>query len=142
MSQSDPCFDPAAFTRRGFLANAGRGLGSVALASLFGGGRSLLANTPGGAPGDLPHFLPKARRAIWLFPAGAPSQLDTWDYKPKLKEMFDKDLPPSVRGDQRLTTMTSGQTRFPVAPSKFKFTQSGKSGIWVSELFQIGRAHV
>jgi uncharacterized protein (DUF1501 family) len=63
---------------------------------------------------------------------GAPSQIDLWDYKPKLKEYFNKDLPPSVRGEQRLSTMTSGQTRFPVAPSKFTFQRSGKCGTWIN----------
>jgi hypothetical protein len=65
---------------------------------------------------------------------GAPSQLDLWDHKPKLQEYFDKDLPDSVRNGQRITTMTSGQTRFPVAPTMFKFNQAGQSGRWISEL--------
>ena len=120
-------------SRRELLAQAGRGIGSVALASMLGDSR-LFAEGMGGLP-TLPHFRPKARRAIWLFPAGAPSQLDTWDYKPKLHEMFGKDLPGSIRGNQRLTTMTSGQKSFPVAPSLFKFSQAGQSGTWVSELF-------
>ncbi|WP_291984892.1 DUF1501 domain-containing protein [Luteitalea sp.] len=125
--------DEFLLTRRELLAQAGRGIGSVAVASMFGGA-SLLAGAPGGLP-NLPHFRPKARRAIWLFPAGAPSQLDTWDYKPKLRGMFGKELPPSVRGDQRLTTMTAKQKGFPVAPSLFTFSQHGQSGMWVSELF-------
>ncbi len=82
----------------------------------------------------LPHFPPTAKRVIYLFMSGAPSQIDLWDYKPKMNEMFDKDLPESIRMGQRLTTMTSGQKRFPVVPSKYKFTQHGKSGAWVSEL--------
>src|SRR5262249_34162995 len=65
---------------------------------------------------------------------GAPSQLDMWDYKPKMDALFDKDLPDSIRQGQRLTTMTSGQARFPIAPSKYKFQQHGKAGVWVSEL--------
>jgi hypothetical protein len=65
---------------------------------------------------------------------GGPAQIDLWDYKPKLVDFFDKDLPSSVRGGQRITTMTSGQARFPVAPSKFKFARHGQSGMWVSEL--------
>ncbi len=77
---------------------------------------------------------PKDGSAIALFMAGAPSQLDLFEHKPKLAAMFDKDLPPSVRGTQRLTTMTSGQSRFPIAPSIYKFGQHGKSGAWVSEL--------
>ena len=69
---------------------------------------------------------------IYLHMNGAPSQLDTWDYKPGLQAFFDKDLPESVRGAQRLSTMTSGQTRFPIAPSKFRFRQCGQSGIWAN----------
>lgn len=111
--------------RRDFLGQAGRGIGSVALASMLGS-QDLLGATSTGLAG-LPHFRPRARRAIWLFPAGAPSQIDTWDYKPKLRAMFDKELPDSVRGDQRLTTMTSKQKRFPVAPSVFDFEQHGQS---------------
>jgi hypothetical protein len=83
---------------------------------------------------SLPDFAPKAKRAIFLFMAGAPSQIDLWDYKPKLSTMFDKDLPPSVINGQRLTGMTSGQARFPIAPTLFKFNQFGRSGTWVSEL--------
>jgi uncharacterized protein (DUF1501 family) len=104
-------------------------------------GRSVTANAaavPNNAgkvhpalPG-LPHHLPKAKSLIYLHMNGAPSQLDTWDYKPGLREFFDKELPPSVQGGQRLSTMTSKQSRFPVAPSKFKFEQRGKSGTWVN----------
>ena len=73
----------------------------------------------------LPHFPPKAKSLIYLHMNGGPSQIDLWDYKPQLEKYFDKDLPDSVRNGQRITTMTSGQTRFPVAPSKFKFAQAG-----------------
>ena len=125
--------DDRTMSRRELLAQAGRGIGAVALASMLGDPR-LFAEGMAGLP-TLPHFRPRARRAIWLFPAGAPSQIDTWDYKPKLREMFGKELPGSVRGNQRLTTMTSGQKGFPVAPSLFKFAQAGQSGRWVSELF-------
>jgi len=82
-----------------------------------------------------PHFRPKAKRVIHLIMAGAPSQIDSFDYKPRLREMFDEDLPPSVIDGQRFTTMTSGQKRFPIAPSAFDFKQYGQSGAWVSELF-------
>ena len=85
-------------------------------------------------PPGLAHFAPKAKRVIYLHMVGGPSQLDLYDYKPKMAEMYDKDLPESIRNGQRLTTMTSGQARFPVAPSKYKFAQHGKSGMWVSEL--------
>jgi len=123
--------------RRRFLGTGAHGLGLAALATLLPrDSRAVVAAGPkriGGIEG-VPHFAPRAKRAISLFMAGAPSQLDTFDYKPKLLEMFDQDLPPSVRGNQRLTTMTSGQTRFPLAPSKFQWKQHGKSGVWVSEL--------
>ena len=123
-----------AMTRRHFFQRGGLGLGGAALASLAGGG--LRAASGGdGLPG-VPHFAPKAKRAIWLFMAGAPSQIDTLDYKPKLHDLFDTDLPESIRKGQRLTTMTSGQKRFPIAPSKYHFTKTdnGGDGAWVSEL--------
>src|SRR5690606_23906467 len=78
-----------------------------------------------------PHFPPKAKSLIYLHMNGGPAQMDLWDYKPKLAEYFDKDLPESVRMGQRITTMTSGQARLPVAPSMFKFSQHGKCGMWV-----------
>ena len=83
---------------------------------------------------DLPHFAPKAKRLIYLHMNGAPSQIDLFDYKPRLTDHFDQDLPDSIRNGQRITTMTSGQKRFPVAPSKFKFERCGQSGIEMSEL--------
>ncbi|MEK0446237.1 MAG: hypothetical protein RLZZ399_1558 [Verrucomicrobiota bacterium] len=113
--------------RRQFLARTGIGVGAAALSSLLGApvtARAAMA----------PHFAPKARRIIWLTQAGAPSQLELFDYKPGLKSQFDKDLPDSVRGTQRLTGMTSAQKRFPVAPSMYAFQQHGKSGMWLSEL--------
>jgi hypothetical protein len=124
-----------AITRRHFFGRAAMGLGTAALASLLPHRSFAAESTPatGGLP-DLPHFAPKAKRAIYLFMNGGPSQMDLWDYKPKMVEQFDKDLPDSIRQGQRLTTMTSGQKRFPVAPSKYKFAQHGKAGTWVSEL--------
>ncbi|MBI1354022.1 MAG: DUF1501 domain-containing protein [Acidobacteria bacterium] len=83
---------------------------------------------------SLPHFAPKAKRAIYIHLVGSPPQMETFDYKPGMKEWFDKDLPESIRKGQRLTTMTSGQTRFPIVPSKFSFAQYGQSGAWISEL--------
>src|SRR5690606_15641319 len=80
------------------------------------------------------HFAPKAKRVIYLHMVGGPSQMDLYDYKPRMREYYDKDLPDSVRSGQRLTTMTSGQSRFPIAPSKYSFRQYGSSGMWVSEL--------
>ena len=122
-------------TRRQFFGRAANGLGIAALASLFGdkGAAAVQREPIGGLPG-LPHFAPKAKRAIYLHMVGAPPQMDLFDYKPVMKDWFDKDLPDSIRQGQRLTTMTSGQTRFPVAPSVFKFEQHGKSGAWISEL--------
>ncbi len=124
-------------TRRRFFGKAGMGLGSAALASsVLGQGLPAAPHLlSGGLPG-VPHFAPKAKRAIWLFMAGAPSQIDMFDYKPKLDGMFNKDLPESVRMGQRLTTMTSKQARFPLAPSKFDFKKydNGGNGAWISEL--------
>ncbi len=122
-------------TRRHFFGRSALGLGTAALASLVPGrANAAEAVSPTGGLPDLPHFAPKAKRAIYLFMNGGPSQMDMFDYKPKMAELFDKDLPGSVRMGQRLTTMTSGQARFPIAPSKYKFRQYGKAGTWVSEL--------
>ena len=123
-------------SRRRFLELASTGIGSAALATLFG--QDLLAQAPataaaGGLPG-MPHFAPKAKRVIYLFMSGAPSQHELFDYKPTLAQMVGEDLPPSVRGNQRVTTMTAGQTSFPLVPSKYPFSQHGQSGTWVSSL--------
>jgi len=124
-------------TRRHFFKRGAVGLGAAALSSLMPGGLPAASMTQtsstGGLPG-LPHFAPKAKRAIYLFMAGAPSQMDLFDYKPTMADWYDKDLPESIRKGQRLTTMTSGQARFPLAPSKYSFQQYGKNGTWVSEL--------
>lgn len=124
-----------ALTRRHFFGRTAVGLGTAALASLLPE-HSLSAAQPAGKPGlpELPHFAPKAKRAIYLFMSEGPSQMDLFDYKPTMADWFDKDLPESIRQGQRLTTMTSGQTRFPIAPSRYKFQQYGKNGTWVSEL--------
>jgi uncharacterized protein (DUF1501 family) len=118
-------------TRRRFFSRVAHGIGALALASLLPKARA--AEAVGGIAG-LPHFAPKAKRCIYLHLVGAPPQMETFDYKPKMDALFDKDLPDSIRNGQRLTTMTSGQTRFPIAPSIFKFAQYGKSGAWISEL--------
>lgn len=122
-------------TRRQFFGRGAKGLGSLALFSLLADQARSATDKPaiGGLPG-LPHFAPKAKRAIYLHMLGAPPQLETFDYKPGLQAMFDKDLPESIRSGQRLTTMTAGQTRFPIAPSIFKFQRHGQCGAWVSEL--------
>lgn len=123
-------------TRRHFFGDSGLKLGGVALAAMGLSNGSVSAEGSSNAvhpalPG-LPHFKPTAKSIIYLHMNGGPSQLDLWDYKPGLKDYFDKDLPASVQGGQRLSTMTSGQTRFPCAPSKFKFEQKGECGMWVN----------
>ena len=121
-------------TRRQFFGRTAMGLGTTALASMTGPTSARPPQSQTGGLIDVPHFAPKAKRAIYLFLAGAPSQIDMFDYKPKMPDWFDKDLPESVRKGQRLTTMTSGQARFPIAPSIFKFNQHGQAGAWISEL--------
>ena len=126
-------------TRRRFFSGAvntiGAALGTAALAD--GLPTSLLSRAFGDeARRPMPHFAPKAKRVIYLHMEGGPSQLDLFDYKPGLYDLFDKDLPDSVRNGQRLTGMTSGQSRFPVAPSAFRFTRHDNrgDGLWLSEL--------
>jgi len=123
-------------TRRHFFGRTATGIGTAALASLLNPQLFAGDSTSSDDHGILgtTHFAPKAKRVIYLFMSGAPSQMDLFDYKPKMIDMFDKDLPDSVRNGQRFTTMTSGQARFPIAPSMFKFAQHGKSGAWISEL--------
>jgi uncharacterized protein (DUF1501 family) len=113
----------ALLNRRNFLAKSTLGLGALAFAQGLGG-RAIAA----------PHFKPRAKRVIYLFQSGGPSQLELLDYKPGLKEQFNKDLPDSIRMGQRITGMVSGQARLPVAPSKFGFTQGGQSGQWIGDL--------
>ncbi|MSU53857.1 MAG: DUF1501 domain-containing protein, partial [Opitutaceae bacterium] len=115
--------------RRQFIGRAVTGIGSAALATLL---NPRLFAARGLA--SMPDFAPKAKRIIWLTQAGAPSQLDLFDYKPQLHLRFNEDLPDSVRQGQRITTLTSGQRRLPVAPSLFSFKQYGQSGQWMSEL--------
>lgn len=119
-------------TRRQFFRRGGSALGAAALATLSGGRTFAADGEDSAAPG--PHFPPKAKRVIYLHCVGGPPQMDLFDYKPVMREWFNKDLPDSVRMGQRLTTMTSGQKRFPIAPSKFQFAQHGQCGMWLSEL--------
>ncbi|MCD6051249.1 MAG: hypothetical protein K0Q55_2652, partial [Verrucomicrobia bacterium] len=121
-------------SRRQFLSRGKNAVGFAALTSLLGSQFSSWAAGGSELPDKLPHFAPKAKRVIYLHMVGGPAQMDTYDYKPGMAEWYDKDLPDSIRKGQRLTTMTSGQARFPIAPSKFKFAQHGKSGMWVTEL--------
>ena len=105
----------------------------MALAHLLGRDLEAAETAPGGLPG-LPHFAPKAKRVIYLFQSGGPSQIETFDPKPGLKKLRGRDLPESVRKGQRLTTMTAGQTSFPLVESVFEFRRHGQSGAWISEL--------
>jgi hypothetical protein len=124
--------------RRRFLQSGTAGLGFAALAAMEGGlDKNKPAATPNLVQPDIlnqTHHKAKAKRVIYLFMSGAPSQIDMFDYKPKMKDWFDKDLPENIRNGQRLTTMTSGQKRFPIAPSIYDFKQYGQSGAHVSEL--------
>ncbi len=129
--------DRMAVSRRTFLSRSASGIGLAALGSLLPS-LSLGASSPAqpaatGLPG-FPNFRPKAKRIIYLFQSGAPSQMDLFDPKPMLQKRFAENLPDSIRQGQRLTTMSSGQKSFPVAPSIFKFAQHGQSGAWFSDL--------
>lgn len=130
-------------TRRRFFgsmaSSLGVGLGLSALSSLASDAGETMITTTDGAKQilkNLPHFAPKARRVIYMHMEGGPSQLDLFDYKPALTDQFDSDLPDSIRNGQRITTMTSGQARFPVAPSMFKFKryENNQDGVMLSEL--------
>ncbi|RKN77860.1 DUF1501 domain-containing protein [Ulvibacterium marinum] len=123
--------------RRHFLSKTSLGIGGMALGSLLGCSAPSKEETlTGSATKSLPvtHFAPKAKRVIYLFQSGGPSQIELFDYKPLLKKMRGQNLPESVRQGQRLTGMTSGQSSFPLAPSLFSFKQHGQSGAWVSDL--------
>ncbi len=120
-------------TRRHFFSRGTNLLGGAALASLLG--KAFTQQAMGASSGSLapgPQFPAKAKRVIYLHMVGGPSQMDLFDYKPEMPKWYDKDLPDSVRQGQRLTTMTSGQTRFPIAPSKYKFEQRGQCGMWMN----------
>jgi hypothetical protein len=119
-------------SRRKFFTNGKHLLGGAALASLMG---NAFAGSAMASPLDVrsPHFPAKAKRVIYLHMVGGPSQMDLFDYKPQMKDWYDKDLPESIRNGQRLTTMTSGQSRFPIAPTKYKFVQRGQCGMWMNE---------
>jgi uncharacterized protein DUF1501 len=123
--------------RRHFLGRTVGGIGTAALAWLLhqdlGAATGRGAPSNGGLPG-LPHFPHRASRVIYLFQSGAPSQMDLFDYKPRLRDLHGRDLPDSVRMGQRLTAMTATQDRFPIAPSIYCFARHGRCGAWVSEL--------
>lgn len=131
-------------TRRQMFGRTALGIGTAALSRLLTmgglGGVASLAQAfddqkKQGIPG-MPSFAPKAKRVIYLFMSGGPSQLDLFDYKPKLANLYNTDLPDEIRRGQRITTMTSGQSRFPIAPSIYNFQKydNGGDGVWVSEL--------
>jgi hypothetical protein len=115
-------------TRRHFLASGAHLLGTAALGSLAG--KAWASGTP-----HITQLAPQAKQVIYLHMVGGPPQMDLFDYKPVMTDWFDKDLPESIRMGQRLTTMTSGQARFPIAPSKYKFERVGQAGMWMSELW-------
>jgi hypothetical protein len=120
-------------TRRRFFGMGAAGIGGLALDSLLGPD---ILGLKDALPATGPHFRPTAKRVIYMHMEGAPSQLDLFDYKPELNKYFNQDLPESIRQGQRLTGMTSGQERFPVAPSVFKFNKyaNNQDGVWLSEL--------
>ena len=118
-------------TRRKAVLQAGSaGLGVPALATLL---RAEQERNPLGGLTALPHIPPRVSRVIWLFQSGGPAQMDLFDYKPELQHRFGEEVPESIYPAERKTTMTSGQTSFPCAPSSLKFSQQGQSGIWMSE---------
>jgi hypothetical protein len=122
-----------AYTRRQFFRKSGTGLGVAAMASLLGE-KGFAAGQPMGSM-TVPQFAPKAKRAIYISLIGAPSQFETFDYKPELLKRYKEDLKDYLaKQGERLTGMTSGQAAFPLAPSRFKFSQHGQSGTWISEL--------
>jgi hypothetical protein len=126
---SQPIKDILDVTRRQFLRRTGAGLGAAALASLLADDGLALSPSH-----QQPHFAPKAKRVVYLFQSGGPSQLEMFDYKPELRNLHGQELPASIRQGQRLTGMTSGQASFPVVAPKFAFAQHGRSGAWLSEL--------
>ncbi|MEK6480530.1 DUF1501 domain-containing protein [Catalinimonas sp. 4WD22] len=124
----------SSLNRRTFLAKTAMGLGAAALGSMLNPSSVFgKANTSGGILPS-PHFAPRAKRVIYLFQSGGPSQLETFDYKPHLEKMHGQELPDSVRKGQRLTGMSAGQSSLPLAGSTYSFQRYGKSGTWVSEL--------
>ena len=123
--------NPLTMTRRQFFGKSAKGLGGVALASLLNENLFSAQSPVGGLPG-FPNFAPKAKRIIYLFQSGGPSQIDMFDYKPNLNEVHGQEVPDSVFNGQRLTGMTAGQTSFPVARSIYNFEQVGQSGNWLN----------
>ncbi|HUS40173.1 MAG TPA: DUF1501 domain-containing protein [Pirellulales bacterium] len=123
----------ARLTRRQILSGGGKLMGTAALASLIGRDAQA-ARTDLGSMNGMTHFAPRAKRVIYLFMAGGPSHIDMFDYHPRIRELHGIELPASIRMGQRITTMTSGQTSFPVVAPMFRFDRYGQHGTWVSEL--------
>src|SRR5437868_8928295 len=121
--------------RRTFLAKSTTGLGALALASLLNEKLLTAASSPSlhGALKSL-DFSPKAKRIIYLFMSGAPSHIDLFDNKPKLKELTGEELPKSVRGDQRITGMTSGQAKLLMVGPAYDFKRYGQCGAEITEM--------
>jgi uncharacterized protein (DUF1501 family) len=132
MNERPPLPTTSLLSRRHFLHQSGIGLGGLALAEMLGL-RESSATEPGKAPAGLPHFAAKAKRVIYLFMSGGPSQLDLLDYKPELIKRHGEQLPDSVRGGQRLTGMSGNQSSIPMVGTPFKFSQHGPSGTWFGE---------
>ena len=124
------------FSRRDFLSRTAMGLGAAALGSLMNPLSALAGDDNQRIKGILaqPHFPPRAKRIIYLFQSGGPSQLDLFDYKPLLNKMQGEELPDSVRAGQRLTGMSGFQNSLPLAGSKYSFARHGKSDAWISDL--------
>ncbi len=122
--------------RRNFLLKTASGLGAMAVGSLLGTNQAFgsTPSVPTPQLSDFQRLAPKAKRVVYLFMAGGPSQFETFDYKPKLADMYGQGLPDSVRKGQRLTGMSANQAVLPIAPSAYKFNQYGKNQTWVSEL--------
>ena len=132
MSAFENGMNASQLARRQFFTRGGNLLGGAAMTSLLGG--AFTAQNASAGLGAVPtHFAPRAKRVIYLHMVGGPSQMDLFDYKPGMDEWYDKDLPESIRNGQRLTTMTSGQSRFPVSPTKYKFEQFGECGMWMNK---------
>ncbi|MBA4066114.1 MAG: sulfatase [Isosphaera sp.] len=124
-----------AMTRRHFFRSSGFSLGATALAALQADDARAAGGTPNGDGAALPetHFPAKCKHVIYLHMVGGPAQMDLYDYKPRMLDFYDKDLPKEVQGGQRLTTMTDKQPRFPIAPSKYRFKQKGRCGMWMND---------
>ncbi|MEC9135646.1 MAG: DUF1501 domain-containing protein, partial [Bacteroidota bacterium] len=127
-----------ATSRRDFLKKSSLGFGSIALSSLLGpkfGSAQNIISQMNPVAGRTPHFVPRAKRVIYLFQSGGPSQIETYDYKPELSKWHGQEIPKSLKQTQRNSGMVEGQSSYPLVKSIYDFKQYGQSGAWVSELF-------